>query len=963
MTILASFSRVWRAVHAALLCLLVHFLVCVGATSAQLPSSEEQISARFEFRFGAALPVVEQGEIALDPLDERLTPRTIRVTGKSFVETMLPPGTRWRISARIPAFWTPVTEVEIPATGFGILHRIFLWPAAFLEGRLQVPVSAPIPSQLNLQAIVALPGNTDLPAKRVEIACDVDREGRWHCPAPATKLVLRLDAPGLTPRTLPETTLREGQTFDFGPVVLIADEEGRDPLPGLPTTEATAALRLSWQLDKRGQVPELQGKLRLARQGQLVEFRVKDDKPAMLHLPANSVWELSTDLKGLWRPSLSISVGAAGSITELPVKLWRSAVVEGHWALADPSQSPPQQMRIETSPPPRSRQSSQPPAAIVPCTMDDQRTFRCTVAAGQQDLILRADGFVAHYFWDQRLSAAEALSLGKVQWIAGASLVGRVVAEDGEIDPRLCQVRLLRQLANGKRTRSSERLARTGATGILNERGFFQIGGIAPGTYVLEVTHPGFAPAEIAPVQILTASESSITEDLVLRHPRTLEIVVQPATALSSRPWRIEVDRAARFSNNFTEVYAGPADEQGHLRLVDLPPAMYRVTILDPAGNRLYSNYHVEVGSEADTIHEIDLDLTLIEGKLRYDGEPLEASLFFGGFFGAVRVQMDSDSEGNFAGMLPRDGRWKVEVKSQSPPIETQRDIKIHANRYREAKPRIDLPVTEVYGRVVDERGQAVAVAQVSLATSESNISMKVDHHGEFRFLAVPEGTVALSAEALDRFSSETRLEVFPDQTYGPLELRLQDLVDWSGQVVSPRGPVVGAGLDLTFGDQFSNVTSVRTGLDGRFTARIPAQAQRVHAVISPPGYTLTTAMALASEEATFRVTQEGGTLRLRVPFEPGEHTELPQLLLIWRDGEVLSPNDLNRWAQGHGMRYHLGHELRVPKVATGQYRACLGPRSMARFSSLERWLAEVASCASGYLIAGSELVLELNQK
>ena len=86
---------------------------------------------------------------------------------------------------------------------------------------------------------------------------------------------------------------------------------------------------------------------------------------------------------------------------------------------------------------------------------------------------------------------------------------------------------------------------------------------------------------------------------------------------------------------------------------------------------------------------------------------------------------MESDDEGRFHGILPREGPWKIEVQAAEPAFSTSARAEVDAGRSGKATLDIRLPDTRIFGRVVDEQGKPVARADVIPAGFPHGISAR----------------------------------------------------------------------------------------------------------------------------------------------------------------------------------------------------------------------------------------------
>ena len=154
---------------------------------------------------------------------------------------------------------------------------------------------------------------------------------------------------------------------------------------------------------------------------------------------------------------------------------------------------------------------------------------------------------------------------------------------------------------------------------------------------------------------------------------------------------------------------------------------------------------------------------------------------------------------------------------------------------------------------------------------------------------------------------------------------------------------------------------SVRTGLDGGFSARVPGRAESLVAVVSAPGHALKAFEVPAVEHTiALNVPEEGGALEVSLPFSPEEAQPRGFTVVVLQNGLFLPPSTLFRWAAGHGVQAQDSAGLHLPRLAPGAYEVCVGPAALVEEWGLAAWKTSQAACASGFLGAGSTLRLEV---
>jgi hypothetical protein len=712
----------------------------------------------------------------------------------------------------------------------------------------------------------------------------------------------------------------------------------------------------------------LDGSLILRMKGEELRLPVKAGKAEAAKLPVSTVWEVSVDVAGYWAPGEVLRVGEASTVHGLSV--WPAGKISGSLRMMDAGEPFPARLEARTGPPPVSRsKKSEIPKGSMSCPVDEKGAWTCEVPAGTLDLAFRAPGFVPQYRWGLEPKAGETLPAGILELRKGASLSGWVEVEGGAIAEGRCTARLKPLLGPGSSgPQLTARLQKASAERKVLKDGFFQLEGIAPGSYVLEVEQPGYAVARAFPLEIWERAETGLKQPVLLRRPLQIELSIAPPLDWLGRPWEVQVSRGADFSAGVDEpAYQGPVEAGGHVKIAGQAPGNYWVRVADSLGNGLYSQRDLRIEDQEDARLVIEIEILTVRGKVSLGKEPLAATLWFGGEHGALRVAIMSDEEGAFQGVLPRGGPWRVDVRAADPKIETHAKVEVNANRDGEAELDIKLPDTSVFGKVVDERDRPRPGARVSLATLVDEAGTRADEDGSFHLRSFPEGKGSLSASFSsadgELTSDEFVLEAVDSRPVGPVTLILRSTKAFSGRVQSSRGPIAGAVVQLSpLVPRTAYGAMARTGLDGSFSKTIPGKTERLSAIVSAPGHSLKAfEIPVIGDRVILHVSEEAGHLQVALPFSR-EQSEAQGLgFIIYQNGLLLPNPTLYRWAAGHGALFWEASEVHVPRLAPGPYEVCLAPPAL-----VEDWDQSPRTerrCASGYLGDGATLQLDLAKK
>lgn len=730
------------------------------------------------------------------------------------------------------------------------------------------------------------------------------------------------------------------------------------------------ACKVQFELVPRGGFEgKLPGKLILrAPQGEQEPLTVeaRAGQPVSASLPCSTDWEVTVDIPGAWAPKVTAAAYRSGANQIHRIALWPLGRITGTANPALKAAKLPESLGVTLLAPRSAKAPPDLPKGRLDCPLDEGGRWECSLPASTFDLMFSMEGYVPQYRWGLQVPADKPADLGVMQWKQGASVAGWVVVEDGTLDASACRARLTPLLSPSGDVGMAERIRSVAAETRVGGNGFFQLSGIAPGHYSLEVSQPGFAPGKVSPVEVKAKGEIFLWE-VALKRPLQIEVAISPATDGSENPWRVEVSRQSDTSvDNFDTVFKGATDAQGLATVKDQLPGTYLLRISNGSGDS-FAERTVQIMGPADAYQRIEIDALSVTGTVKLGKEPLEATLWFGGRSGATRVEMRSDPEGGFQGILPKDGWWPVEVEAEDPKLRARTNVKVTADRKKRAEVEIALPATRLFGKVVDEQGSPVDAAKVILATEEGGQTEWTAEDGSFEFRGIAEGQVLASAEKGEETSGTSSVFLREGTDVGPIELRLRELRRLSGTVQSLNGPVPGAGV-LAFPLSpvlMGTADDVRSDLDGSFAVTVPGTTERAGVIVSPPGHALKAfSLAVSESSQVLMVPQEGGSLEVSLPPKTEDAEKEGVSLWVFQDGLPIPRHVLYQWATGHGQDFLAPGEkgILAPHLAPGQYRACLAAQSVLAQWWASNFTAPLAKCAAGQLTAGGTLRLDLSE-
>jgi hypothetical protein len=406
----------------------------------------------------------------------------------------------------------------------------------------------------------------------------------------------------------------------------------------------------------------------------------------------------------------------------------------------------------------------------------------------------------------------------------------------------------------------------------------------------------------------------------------------------------------------YEALFEGTANLQGEVRIPAGASGIFSIEVIDSTGQTLTAERDVRIDDEESARHVVSVRWIEVKGSLSRGKEPIAGTLWFGGEHGAVSVRMDADADGHFGGILPKGADWVVEIAASDPPLRLVRRVEVDAGTDGKANLEIVIPNGRVFGRVIDENDRPAEAANVLLSpANDFLLTQSSTKQGSFDFQCVPAGEIEIGATLGkgEAFAEPTTFVLVDGQELGPIELHLRSGKPFEGKVVSNRGPVPGAKVSVFPLVPPTGMTGdVRTDFEGVFRTKLSPSVQRVEIVVSAPGSSFRAFELAVGELATLRLTDDGGTVRVRVP----QNAEKPRAIHFFQEGIEVPLFLLRNWARGQGSLSKPGLE-EFPALAPGEIQVCLD--SSGGGVDPDKGLAEEkATCARGVLNPGD--VLEL---
>jgi hypothetical protein len=566
------------------------------------------------------------------------------------------------------------------------------------------------------------------------------------------------------------------------------------------------------------------------------------------------------------------------------------------------------------------------------CMTDELGRFACTVPLGSHDLRFKTPQRTPFYKWNQKVTAAA--DIGEVRVSQGGTIAGYLLPAD------LAQsAKDLRITVNPSPVPAAfGRPAAPSGTVQVGPNGFFSTSPLAPGIYDLQFESAQRGVANIAAIQVREGLEARLPRPVGLEPRVGLTVKVAPAQPPNGPSWQVELMRSG--PEGMRPATRGITSNAGTFVAENLASGAYYVVVSDDRGSR----WAAQPLSASPTSHEfsIDIPIVYVEGALRRGDEGLEGSLWFGGQYGTPSIRMEADEQGEFRGMLPRDGEWMVDVVIS--PGEDALAAKATVTVDKEtnvARADVTIPDNRIEGIVVDTAGAPVPRADVTFNRGPQRLALAVtDAQGRFSVRGVTSGEAEVFASATGARSPIMNVAVDAGPN-APLRLVVHELPQIKSRVLGPAGPVPGARVAI-WPEGGGRVSLAVTDSDGYFLTMGHPPTERLNLAVHSPGLALFVGSIAADAQQSPQVvtlTSAAGVLEIaaksRVAYVEYGSVLIPVQLAL----QILAPaataeNELRL--------------LRLADLPPGQYRACSGdPGTLA--------------CTSGWLAPGATLQLELN--
>jgi hypothetical protein len=451
--------------------------------------------------------------------------------------------------------------------------------------------------------------------------------------------------------------------------------------------------------------------------------------------------------------------------------------------------------------------------------------WACSVPAGTFDVEVRVPGFAPQYRWNVELKIGSS-NLGALQFVRGGGAEGKIVA--GGLPASAVAVELTPEASlSGDAAR---RNAFRGRKIVTRRDGRFAFADLADGIYTLTCEKAGFSTISRSGIRV-EAGQMRDLGNVAISSMSPLTLFVTPPVDFGGAPWQVRLNRR-RGSSEYEElVRSGKTSPAGAWSADTLDAAVYRVEILTSRGDRVLSQF-IELPRDANL--NLAIEAIPVDGTLTLGGRAVSGRVALVWSDGS-KLSFAASAKGEFRGIVPHEGTWRVFVRLADPPLEVRAaDAEVirrpGADR---AEVTVDLGGSSVEGSVLDESGKPATGGVLLFRNRSLLVSTRTTADGRYRIVGLEKGPVELVANA-GRASSGYVPATLPDDDNTTVDLTLQPNRTVTGHVRDSAGnPVIGALLYYVTG---SIPQQAATGLDGDFTLSLPGSSPEAAILVVAPG-------------------------------------------------------------------------------------------------------------------------------
>jgi hypothetical protein len=583
--------------------------------------------------------------------------------------------------------------------------------------------------------------------------------------------------------------------------------------------------------------------------------------------------------------------------------------------------------------------------------------WQCEVPAGKLDLRVRGKGYLTHFRWGSDLKPGGDLNWGEMKLQRGASVVGWIAfgrsARGKNKDVRV----VLRSAVSDPPARGAATVAV-----VPNERGFFELSGLAPGSYTISAEAPGPLVTESREVKVSANAEAELTTALVLEQPHKVQVQIDPPKPPAGDRWTITLFSYNEMTHHQDVVARNSVEVTGLWGSPGIRPGSYVIQVGSGDSQLVRQEFRME---NADNQIAITVPLTHVHGSVKLGDRALSATVWIGGKHGSPTIPLTTDDDGAFSGdvSLVPGKEWAVTIDSEHPRVErTVRQTPV-AESGGSLRLDIAIPNNGMHGIVVDGDGHPVGPAIINIATpdpAQAVVQTHGDKQGAFDLVGLLPGHYTAEAMTFDhRQSKPTPVEVDPANGSSEVKLVVEGQSLFSGRVLSEASPVPGTGVTLVpTNTDVAFMPNATTNADGEFNVALPPGVEEGNLIVAAPGFSLKMFhLKLSAEPLNVRVDANGGALELDVPPFVADSTVL-QSFIVHRGAEL----NAQFIAYTRGVKITSGEDgwLHIihPLMESGEYALCSG--MMSDRAGIRAGVFPQGRCVSGVLAPFGSLKLKI---
>jgi hypothetical protein len=456
----------------------------------------------------------------------------------------------------------------------------------------------------------------------------------------------------------------------------------------------------------------------------------------------------------------------------------------------------------------------------------NRSAWACSVPAGTFDVEVRLPGFAPQYRWNVDLKNGGS-DFGVMQFEHGGGAEGKIVAAGLPAQAATVELTPEANLSGDAARRNAFR----GRTAVTHRDGRFAFADLADGIYTLTCEKAGFSTISRTGIRI-EAGHARDLGSLAISSMSPLSLYITPPVDFGGAPWQVRLNRQRGTSGYEELVRSGKTSPAGLWSAESLDAALYRVEVLTSRGDRV-SSRSIEI--PRDAIVNLTVDTIPIHGTLTIGGKPTAGRVALVWSDGS-RLSFAADKNGEFGGVVPHEGMWRVFVRISDPPLEVRApnaEVRRRPTADR-AEVSVELGGSSVEGSVFDEHGNRVAAGVLLFRDGTLLVSTRTAPDGRYRIVGVEKGAVELVASVGKANSGYVPASI-PDDDAATVDLSVKPSRSVKGHLRDAAGnPVIGALLHYVSGS--SPPQQAATGLDGDFVLALPGNSPETAILIVAPG-------------------------------------------------------------------------------------------------------------------------------